>query len=164
MNCGRAVMPLRIICCVHHCRLLPILETLPCCRALAINGSGSKLPLLVGDSWCASPTAGDGRWGSRERERGRSRRLSNQPSRPRLRRRLASPCRRASCCPRDMAIVHSNLAGVTGGRQRARVRTQTTARRAGSTVVERTSCACWPRWRRQPGVWGWRAPEEGGPP
>ncbi len=38
-----------------------------------------------------------------------------------------------------------------GGRQRARVRTQTAARRAGSTVVERTSCACCPRRGRQPG-------------
>jgi hypothetical protein len=46
---------------------------------------------------------------------------------------------------RGMAIVHSNLAGITTAVVSVRrVRIQTTVRRAGSTVVERTSCACWP--------------------
>jgi hypothetical protein len=38
--------------------------------------------------------------GSLERERGCSRRLSDHPSRRRLRRPQSTPCRRASCCPR----------------------------------------------------------------
>ncbi len=81
----------------------------PVMSSACINGSGAKWPVFLGDSSCASPTAGDGHC----RERGCSRRLSDQPSRPRLLRRLAPHRRRASCCHRRMAIVHSNPAGIT---------------------------------------------------
>ena len=128
----------------------------PVRSSACINGSGSKWPVFLGDSSCELPTAGDGRWGSRKR--GCSRRLPDQPSRHRLRRRLAPPCLRASGCPRGVAIVHSIPAGITTAVVSVRrVRTQTTARRSGATVVERTSCACWPRWRRQPGDVGMAA-------
>jgi hypothetical protein len=130
----------------------------PVRSSACINGSGSKWPVFLGDSSCELPTAGDGRWGSRARKRGCSRRLPDQPSRHRLRRRLAPPCLRASGCPRGVAIVHSIPAGITTAVVSVRrVRTQTTARRSGATVVERTSCACWPRWRRQPGDVGMAA-------
>ncbi len=85
--------------------------------------------------------------GSRERERGCFRRWSDQPSRPRLRRRQASPCRRARCCPRLSWPPCTRSLGC-----RSRWRSSACARRSGSTVVERTSCACWPRWRRQRGM------------
>ncbi len=135
------------ICCIFHCHL-PSTDLDPSCPSA--------------DSWCASPTGGDGRWGSRERERGCSRRLSDQPSRHRLRRRLASPCGRVSCCPRRMAIVHSILAGVTTAVVSVRACEH---RRPRGEPARRSSSARAALAGRDGagnrGVWGWRAPPRG---
>jgi hypothetical protein len=109
-NCGRSVMPLRKTCCVHDCQLLPILVTLSRCRALPWWDLDRTWPSALANhrAHCRPLVTAIG--GSRERERGCSWRWSDQPSRPRLRRRQASPCRRASCCPPlKLATVHSIL-------------------------------------------------------
>jgi hypothetical protein len=123
-DCGGSVMPLLRLCCVHRCHLLPILVTPPVMSSASVVGSGPTRPSALVNHRAHRPTAGDGRWGSRERERGCSRRWSDQPSRRRLRRRQASPCRRASCCRRLSwpPCTRSLGGGVTrdGGRLRAR--------------------------------------------
>ena len=60
--------------------------------------------------------------------------------------RQASPCRRARCCARPSWPPCTRSLGC-----RSRWRSSACARRSGSTVVERTSCACRPRWRRRTG-------------
>jgi hypothetical protein len=103
LSCSLAYLPRSLQSSVADLGLAPVRSS------ACIAGSGAKWPVFLCDSSCASPTAGDGHC----RERGCSRRLSDQPSRHRLRRRLVSPCRRASCYPRGVAIVHPIPAGIT---------------------------------------------------
>jgi len=112
----------------------------------SIVGSGPILALCASESSCASPTAGDGRWGSRGHEGGCSRRWSDQPSRPRLRM-STSIASSSSTLLRStkLATVHS-IVGVS-------LTMAVVCVRAAIRLDGRrgTSCACRPRWRRQTG-------------
>ena len=142
-------------------RLCPLEEfaafiTAICCRSWSRSRDVERfhrgiwtehLALCASEASCASPTAGDGRWGSRERERGGSRRWY----RPTVSSTTAHVDRHRLVVEHAAALDQAGHRALDPWGCRSRWRSSACARRSGSTAVKRTSCACRPRWRRRTG-------------